>query len=283
MSLKLMYITNDADVALIAQKYGVDRVWIDLETLGKEERQKGLDAVKSHHSVDDIRRIKPLLTSSEMLVRVNHWFNGSVGEINAVIDAGADMIMLPYWKTIDEVQQFVDTVDGRCKTTLLLETKKAVDIVDDVLRIPGVDEIHIGLNDLHLSYGLDFMFELLVNGTVEALCDKFKAVGIPYGFGGIAKIGDGAVPAEKIILEQYRLGSTRAILSRTFCDNAKIESIEEIDRVFRTNMAELREFEEYAAKATEEIFQDNRKALIDAVNQVVTKVRERKNGGTDNA
>ena len=283
MSLKLMYITNDADVALIAQKYGVDRVWIDLETLGKEERQKGLDAVKSHHSVDDIRRIKPLLTSSEMLVRVNHWFNGSVGEINAVIDAGADMIMLPYWKTIDEVQQFVDTVDGRCKTTLLLETKEAVDIVDDVLRIPGVDEIHIGLNDLHLSYGLDFMFELLVNGTVEALCDKFKAVGIPYGFGGIAKIGDGAVPAEKIILEHYRLGSTRAILSRTFCDNAKIESIEEIDRVFRTNMAELREFEKYAAKATEEIFQDNRKALIDAVNQVVTKVRERKNGGTDNA
>ena len=283
MSLKLMYITNDADVALIAQKYGVDRVWIDLETLGKEERQKGLDAVKSHHSVDDIRRIKPLLTTSEMLVRVNHWFNGSVGEINAVIDAGADMIMLPYWKTIDEVQQFVDTVDGRCKTTLLLETKEAVDIVDDVLRIPGVNEIHIGLNDLHLSYGLDFMFELLVNGTVEALCEKFKAAGIPYGFGGIAKIGDGAVPAEKIILEHYRLGSTRAILSRTFCDNAKIESIEEIDRVFRTNMAELREFEEYAAEATEQIFNDNRKALIDAVNQVVTKVRERKNGGTDNA
>jgi hypothetical protein len=90
-----MYITNDADVALIAQKYGVDRVWIDLETLGKEERQKGLDAVKSHHSVDDIRRIKPLLTSSEMLVRVNHWFNGSVGEINAVIDAGADMNYAP--------------------------------------------------------------------------------------------------------------------------------------------------------------------------------------------
>jgi hypothetical protein len=191
--------------------------------------------------------------------------------------------MLPYWKTIDEVQLFVDTVDGRCKTTLLLETKEAVDIVDDVLRIPGVDEIHIGLNDLHLSYGLDFMFELLVNGTVEALCDKFKAVGIPYGFGGIAKIGDGAVPAEKIILEHYRLGSTRAILSRTFCDNAKIESIDEIDRVFMTNMAELRAFEEYAAEAKDQIFKDNRQELIEAVEKVVAKVRERKNGGTNNA
>ena len=283
MSLKLMYITNNADVALIAQKYGVDRVWIDLETLGKEERQKGLDAVKSQHSVDDIKKIKPLLTTSEMLVRVNHWYDGSVNEINAVIEAGADMIMLPYWKTVEVVQQFMDTVGGRCKTTLLLETKEAVDIVDNVLNIPGVDEIHIGLNDLHLSYGLDFMFELLTNGTVEMLCEKIKAAGLPYGFGGIAKIGDGAVPAEKIILEHYRLGSTRAILSRTFCDNAKIESIEEIDRVFKINMAELREFEKYAAEATDQIFKDNRKELIEAVEQVVAKVRERKNGDTENA
>ena len=38
MALKLMYITNRPDVALIAEKYGVDRIWIDLETLGKEER-----------------------------------------------------------------------------------------------------------------------------------------------------------------------------------------------------------------------------------------------------
>jgi len=35
-----MYITNEPDVALIAEKYGVNRIWIDLETLGKEERQK---------------------------------------------------------------------------------------------------------------------------------------------------------------------------------------------------------------------------------------------------
>ena len=283
MSLKLMYITNDLDVALIAQKYGVDRVWIDLETIGKEARQKGLASVKSHHKISDITKIKPHLTASEMLVRVNSWYEGSVDEINAVIDAGADMIMLPYWKTANEVQKFVDTVSGRCKTTLLLETKEAVECIDEVLTISGVDEIHIGLNDLHLSYGLDFMFELLIDGTVELLCAKFANVGIPYGFGGIAKIGDGAVPAEKIILEHYWLGSTRAILSRTFYDNAKVASIGEIDRAFKTNMAELREFEKYAAKATEEILKQNRNELVAAVNQVVAKVREKKYGGTQNA
>lgn len=283
MSLKLMYITNDLEVALIAQKYGVERVWIDLETLGKEERQKGLDAVKSHHTVNDIRKIKPHLTTSEMLVRVNHWYEGSEKEIEDVIAAGADMIMLPYWKTSEEVRWFTETVHGRRKTTLLLETKEAVDCIDEVLAMGGFDEIHIGLNDLHLSYGLDFMFELLINGTVELLCQKFKAAGIPYGFGGIAKIGDGAVPAEKIILEHYRLGSTRAILSRTFCDTAKIGSLEEIDRVFAVNMNELREYEAFVASVSEDIYNKNRKELNAAVLRVAEIMRKKKHGELQNA
>jgi hypothetical protein len=278
-----MYITNDLDIALIAQKYGVERVWIDLETLGKEERQKGLDAVKSHHTVDDIRKIKPHLTTSEMLVRVNHWFGGSEEEIEDVISAGADMIMLPYWKTAEEVRKFTEAVHGRCQTTLLLETKEAVECIDEVLDMGGFNEIHIGLNDLHLSYGLDFMFELLTNGTVETLCQKFKAARIPYGFGGIAKIGDGAVPAEKIILEHYRLGSTRAILSRTFCDNAKIVSLEEINRVFAVNMKELREYERFAASASEEVHNRNREDLGIAVKKVAEIMHKRKYGELQNA
>ena len=198
--LKLMYITNDPVIAHIAQKYGVDRIWIDLETIGKEDRQKGLDAVKSHHTVDDIRRIKPYLSISEMLVRVNHWYDKSAEEINDVINAGADIIMLPYWKTVDEVQNFITIVNHRCKTTLLLETKEAVDCIDEVLNLGGFDEIHIGLNDLHLSYGMTFMFELLADGTVDKLCKKFKDAGIPYGFGGIARLGNGELNAKNVIV-----------------------------------------------------------------------------------
>ncbi len=274
MSLKLMYITNDLDVALIAQKYGIDRVWIDLETIGKDLRQKGLNSVKSHHQISDIVKIKPHLTTSEMLVRVNSWYAGSVDEIEAVIAAGADVIMLPYWKTVEEVQQFVDTIDGRCRTTLLLETKEAVDIVNDVLKIPGVDEIHIGLNDLHLSYGMTFMFELLADGTVEMLCEKFKAAGIPYGFGGIAKLGEGLLPSEKVIMEHYRLGSTRAILSRTFCDNTKVNSREEIDRIFRENMKSLREYEHSLDTGNKEAFIRNKAEVAIIVEEIVNKLRK---------
>ena len=278
MALKLMYITNNIDVALIAQKYGVDRIWVDLETLGKEKRQGGYDSVKSHHKISDIALIKPYLHTSEMMVRINKWNDDSVSEIDSVIKAGADIIMLPYWKTIDEVKLFIDAVDYRCKTMLLLETKEACDIIDDVLKLPGIDEIHIGLNDLHLSFDKDFMFELLTDGTVEMLCGKIQNAGLPYGFGGIAKIGNGAVPAEMIILEHYRLGSTRAILSRSFCDSTKLKNIEELENIFCINMSKLRDFESYAATASKEIYDENCIMLNNAVQEVADLLRKRKHG-----
>lgn len=240
MTLKFMYITNDVNVALIAEKYGVDRIWIDLETLGKEERQKNMDSVKSNHSIEDIKRIAPLLTKSEMLVRINPININSENEINTVIDAGADIIMLPMWKSVDDVNTFLSIVDGRVKTTLLLETKEAVECLDKILELCHMDEIHIGLNDLHLSYNLSFMFELLSNGTVEKLCKKIAAKGIPYGFGGIAKLGEGILPAERIIMEHFKYSSTRAILSRSFCNYKKINDIKKVEYIFSSNMKILK-------------------------------------------
>ena len=274
MFLKLMYITNDPQVALIAEKYGVDRIWVDLETLGKEERQRGRNTVKSNHKIEDIARIKPLLSSSEMLVRVNPWNLESRQEINRVLEAGADLIMLPMWKSAVEVKNFLDCVNGRAKTILLLETKEAVECVDEVLEYGGFDEIHIGLNDLHLSYGLTFMFELLSNGVVENLCLKLKNKGIPYGFGGIAKIGEGLLHAERIIMEHYRLGSTRAILSRSFCDYSKIKSYNEIDSVFRENMKKLNDFEDTVPYFKDTEFFHNKEKIGEIIDNIVKKKRE---------
>lgn len=270
-----MYITNSPDVALIAEKNGVDRIWIDLETLGKEERQKNLNTVKSKHSVDDIRKIKPLLTTSEMLVRVNPWNPGSNQEIEDVISAGADMIMLPMWKSPEEVLKFLAAVGGRCKTTLLLETREAVDCLDEVLSNGGMDEIHIGLNDLHLSYGMTFMFELLANGTVEKLLKKISDYGIPYGFGGIASLGKGDLPAEMIIMEHYRLGSTRAILSRSFCNTDVVTDLRDIEHLFEENMRILREYEKQVSNMTD--FTENVETVKEKVDMIVRKKKEAAN------
>lgn len=277
MPLKLMYITNHPTIALIAEKHGVDRIWVDLETLGKEERQKGINTTKSRHSVEDIKVIAPRLKSSEMLVRVNPWNEASVEEIDAVINAEAEIVMLPMWRSLNEVQCFLGAVNGRAKTMLLLETKEAMGCLDDVLALEGIDELHIGLNDLHLCHGMVFMFELLADGTVEALCNKAKAKHISYGFGGIASIGSGLLPAEMIVMEHYRLGSTRAILSRGFCDNSKaVQDIEAFDRVFQTNMKALRAYEEYAENADEEMYNKNKEEVVVCVSKVVEKLMKGK-------
>lgn len=276
MALNLFYITNRLDVALIAEKYGVDRIWIDLETLGKAERQKGMNTVKSKHEISDIRAIKPSLTKAELLVRVNPWNAGSASEIDAVIDAGADMIMLPMWRSADEVQKFLSAVDHRVRTTLLLETREAVECIDEVLRL-DFDEIHIGLNDLHLSFGMTFMFELLADGTVDRLCAKFRQKGIPYGFGGIARLGQGMLPSEYVIMEHYRLGSTRAILSRSFCDIDKCRDLTEVEERFAGNMKPLRAYESECARASAPAREANRQAVCEFVKKIVEEIKANEN------
>ena len=186
MPLRLMYITNRESIAVIAEKSGVDWIFIDLEVLWKEERQGHLDTVISRHTIDDVKKIRSVLTTAKLLVRVNPVYAGSKAEIERVINDGADIVMLPYYKTKDEVEAFIRFVDSRAQVCLLCETAHAVKNTDEILTLEGIDYIHIGINDLHLDYKMKFMFELLADGTVEKLCAKFKAKGIPYGFGGIA-------------------------------------------------------------------------------------------------
>lgn len=274
MALKLIYITKDPAVALIAEQYGVDRIMVDLETMGKEERQKGLNTVKSHHTVADVKTISGVLTSAETLVRINPWHNGSPNEIEATLAAGAQRIMLPMWKTPEEVNAFLRTVNKRVPTTLLLETKEAVDCVDTVLTHPDLDEIHIGLNDLHLSYGMTFMFEPLADGTVERLCEKFCSAGISYGFGGIARIGEGTLPAERIAMEHYRLGSSVVILSRSFCNAEQIGDLSCIAQIFRENMQKLRNTESAMKNKSPEDYKNNRTQVIHCVEQIVRSIKE---------
>ena len=80
-----MFITNNPKVAEAAQDCDVRRVWIDLETLGKEERQKGMNTVKSQHSLSDISLLRNVIDKSELLVRVNPINPGSKEEINEAV------------------------------------------------------------------------------------------------------------------------------------------------------------------------------------------------------
>lgn len=271
--LKLMYITNRPEIAQIVESAGVDRIFVDMEFIGKDIRQGGMDTVQSHHTIEDIKNISNAINQAELLVRVNPIhdeldnYMSSKEEIDLAIENGAKVLMLPYFKTVDEVRTFISLVDGRAKTMPLLETPGAVEVIDEILNLDGLDEIFIGLNDLSLGYKKKFMFELLVDGTVEKLCFKFKQKGIPYGFGGIASLGKGMLPSEHIITEHYRLGSTCAILSRSFCNTNKINHIGLISSTFVNGVREIREYEERVSKYSN-FFNENNIFIKNAIEEI---------------
>lgn len=276
MALKLMYITNRPDVARIAEGAGVDRIFVDMEYIGKALRQGGMDTVQSHHTIQDVRNIRKVVDESELMVRVNPIhkgtgdFGSSRGEIEAVIEAGADVIMLPYFKTVDEVRIFLELVNGRARTFPLVETPEAVAAIDEILALDGVDEIHVGLNDLSLGLGRKFMFELLADGTIERLSWKFREAGMPFGFGGIASLGKGMLPSEFVIREHYRLGSTTTILSRSFCNVNKIQDTDEIRRIFERGIREIRNLERECQMeaGNEAYFRENAKIVAWKVQRI---------------
>lgn len=257
MSLNLMYITNNPQIAKIAEDSGVDWIFIDLEINGKEDRQGHLDTVISKHQLEDIKGVKSVLKKSKLLVRINPIFENSKEEIDQVIENGADIVMLPFFKTQREVEQFIKLVNNRAKVCLLLETPEAVECLDDILSLKGIDYIHIGLNDLHLGYKKSFMFELLVDGTVEEIANKAKQAGIQFGFGGIARLGKGELSAEIILGEHYRLKSEMVILSRSFCNLEEIHDILDVQTIFSEGVKEIRQYEEKLILENECFFIDN--------------------------
>lgn len=272
MPLKLMYLTNKERCARIAEDSGVNWIFVDLEVLGKVERQGHLNAVISHHSIKDVRRIKRVLTNAKLLVRVNPIYEGSQEEIDTVIKDGADTVMLPMFTSRDEVAAFLGYVNGRAETILLCETAKAVENIADILNLGGIDAVHIGLNDLHLSYGMDFMFEPLADGTVDMLCHKFRKKGIPYGFGGIASLGHGLLPAEYILAEHYRLKSSMVILSRSFIKSEELENDENLEAEFHANVEAIRAYEAWLAKADELFFENNHSVTTDRIQAIKLKM-----------
>ena len=269
-----MYITNKPAVAEIIEQAGIDWIFLDMEFIGKNARQGGLDTVQNHHTVKDVASVKAAVKTAKVLVRVNPIhetlsdYPSSEDEIEASIEAGADILMLPFFKTVEEVKEFVRLVDGRAQTLLLLETVEAASIIDEILEVSGIDMIHIGLNDMHLELGMKFMFELLANGTVEKLGEKIKSKGIPFGFGGIATLDGGALPGSMVLTEHVRLGSSMVIVSRSFCNTDIITDLNEVKRIFDVGISGLRALEKEASQADAAYLEENRKAVVAAVNRI---------------
>lgn len=209
-------ITNEPKIGKYITDHGVDRVFIDLEKIGKSLRQGHLNSWKSDHVAYDILRMRKFITGKKILVRLNPWHEKSNKEINKAIEYGADFLMLPMIKSLEDVKRFSCEVSNRVPIIPLIETKESINFLDKIILLDGINEVYIGLNDLSLSYGYKFMFEPLINGLLDDVANLLNKKGISWGFGGIAKKGHGKLPAENILGEHVRLGSRIVILSRSF-------------------------------------------------------------------
>jgi hypothetical protein len=219
--MNLMYITNNPEIAHYANECGVNRIFIDLEILGKYERQGHLDTVISNHSEEDINKVKESSGSSEVLVRINPMNENTSKEVERAIAEGADIIMLPMFYSGKEIDTVGKMINGKAKFVPLIETKSAAESLDTYVNSPYVSEFYIGLNDLHRELGFRFMFEIVSTGYLDKLVAMIKSSGKPFGFGGVARIGEGALPASLILGEHIRLGSSAVILSRAFHQRSK--------------------------------------------------------------
>jgi 2-keto-3-deoxy-L-rhamnonate aldolase RhmA len=274
MTLKLMLITNDSEVAIAAQDSGVDWIFVDLELKGKSERQKGRNTVISAHNFNDISNIRAVLTSSKLLVRINPMGEWSKSEIDEVINRGADLIMLPFFAIREEVETFVRYVGGRAKTIILLETLEGISNLDEILNVEGINYLHIGLNDIHIAKKSSFMFESLSNGLVESILQSVRRTNISYGFGGVANLEADLRPSAKSLLaEHYRLGSSMVILSRSFLassDNKK----HSVKASLRKDVDALRQWEAELTGWSTEMFEDNKQFVSSEISAVVAEISQ---------
>lgn len=263
--LNYMMITASPEVAAFIEQHGVARIFMDQEVLGKVERQGHLNTHKAAHTLEEIAAVADVLRTAELMVRLNPLNPHTAEEINAALDHGARRLMLPMFKSRSDVELFLGTVGGRVPVTFLAETPQSLVRMPDWLPLlkAGYDEVHLGLNDLSLGMGLNFLFEPLASRLLDPAADHLNDADIRWGVGGIARIGQGELPAETVLGEHVRLGSQWVILSRAFHQGASssAELLQTLD--FPSEIAKLREAEERWQQADQQTLLSNQQALAD--------------------
>jgi len=99
-----------------------------------------------------------------------------------------------------------------------VETGAAAMRLHELVKLDGIDEIHIGLNDMHLDLSLANHFEILTSGFVDMLAEIILAAGIPFGFAGVGRAKDEHLPVPPDLIYSYypRVRATRALIARSF-------------------------------------------------------------------
>tara|TARA_B110001450_G_scaffold219842_1_gene214992 strand:- start:231 stop:2219 length:1989 start_codon:yes stop_codon:yes gene_type:complete len=282
--INLFYITNSIAEAKIVDKLDIDWIFIDLETVGKKNRQIGRNTVMSDHSISDVYKIRSVINNTKILLRCNPIGDHSREEIDEINrTTGIDMVMLPFFKTVEEVEIFIELLDtSKAEPCLLIETRSALDNLNDILKVYPFKYVHIGLNDIHIERNTSFMFEPFVDGLLDTAISILRSSNIKFGIGGIGKIGSELLPTpECVINEHTRLKSSGVILSRSFKGNFSEESKEHFEAELIQSVSKFRKHEIYSSKLDENQLLESYVLMQNDIFKVVKTINQNKYNNLD--
>lgn len=165
--------TQSATAIEIVGNLGLDFVWIDLEHKGP--------SANDGYALEDLVRAAEV-RDTEILVRVPEYDETM---INTVLNCGVDNILVAQVESAEEVREIVrathfevggepggrgasysrsndwgnkpedyaSRADAQKCVGVMVESKRAVDNIDEIVDVPGLDFVRIGYADLSISLG----------------------------------------------------------------------------------------------------------------------------------
>ena len=192
-----VYMTDPQSSEALADS--VDFLWFD-----QEHNTMSLEALRGHLMVARNR-------STPGIVRISAI---DTPFIKPVLDAGADGVVAPQVRTVEEVRrlvddcrypplgrrglgplvpsnygrlmgpEFVSSSNANIFVAVMIETAEAVESIDDILAVPGLDSIVLGPGDLSTSLGvMRQVNHPTVVAAMEKVIAKAKAADVFVGSG----------------------------------------------------------------------------------------------------
>ncbi len=220
----LTLVTDDPDLAAEADAAGVERIGIDIERLGKAGRQADHPQARiSDHVLEDLARLGPVLRRARLFCRLDPPHAGTGEQVERALGEGARVLMLPYFADAADAARFVERVDGRAETVVLVETAAAAWRIELLALLDGLDEVMVGLNDLSWNMRIGNRFSLLASPLIQAMSAAVRGAGKRFSVGGLGRWDDTSLesPPDLIYAQYPRLQAQGAWLARSFYQGPK--------------------------------------------------------------
>jgi 2-keto-3-deoxy-L-rhamnonate aldolase RhmA len=191
----------NADVAAQAASLGFDFLWIEMEH----------SPITLESARNMVLATRGLPAMPFMRVPVNE-----IWTAKRALDAGAMGVIFPFTSTVELARQavaackyppvgrrgsgpglaslrwpapggYADFADRNAMVIVIIEEARAVDAVEEIAAVPGIDVLFIGVNDLSYSYGLrGRQDDPKITSAIARVVAAAKKNGVPVGRPGAA-------------------------------------------------------------------------------------------------